>query len=44
MFSKTSKKVFLKIYHLDPVKFLPALNINMAGRFKKDRSKIIIIN
>ena len=30
---KNFKKKFLKIYHLDPVKFLPDLHINMIGRF-----------
>ena len=36
------QKNVLKIYELDPVKFLSA--ISMASSFKKDRSKIRIIN
>ena len=34
----------LKIYHLDPVKFLSVLGLAWKAALKKDRSKIRIIN
>ena len=35
---------FIEIYELDPAHFLSALRISMASMFKKDRTRIRIIN
>ena len=35
---------FLKCYHLDPAKFISALGLALGSSFRKDWSKIRIIN
>ena len=40
MFLKTSKKMYLKIYHLDPAKFLTALGLAWQ---KKTEAKLELL-